>query len=161
MDAAFAALIGATIGGVLSVLASWIAQRVQSKSQWVVQEIKQRQQLYSEFLQATVRCYADSLQQNAPDPGRLAHLYGEIGRMRLYSSASVVTEAYRIVHTILQTYRDANRNREEIRDLLEGETVDLFSKFGDACRAELAELSPHAPHLFGRMSPIRQSDVSV
>ena len=37
---------------------------MQSKSQWVVQEIKQRQQLYSEFVQGTVRCFADALQQN-------------------------------------------------------------------------------------------------
>jgi hypothetical protein len=157
MDATLAALLGATIGGILSVFASWIAQRVQSKSQWVVQEIKQRQQLYSDFVQGTVRCFADALQQNEPDPGRLANIYGEIGRMRLYSSEAVVNEAYAIVHRILQTYQDPNRNREEIRDLLDSGAVDLFSKFGDACRVELGELGPHQPHLFGRMRPIRRS----
>jgi hypothetical protein len=156
MDATLAALLGATIGGILSVFASWIAQRVQSRSQWVVQEIKQRQQLYSEFVQGTVRCFADALQQNEPDPGRLANIYGEIGRMRLYSSEAVVNEAYAIVHRILQTYHDTNRNREEIRDLLDSGAVDLFSKFGDACRLELGELSPHEPHKFGRMRPIRR-----
>lgn len=156
MDAALAALIGATIGGILSVLASWIAQRVQSKSQWVVQEIKQRQQLYSEFVQGAVRCYADALQENDPDPGRLANLYGEIGRMRLYSSEAVVVEAYKVVHTILETYRDRNRDRGEIRDLLESDSVDLFSKFGDVCRAELAVLSPHELHEFVRMKPIKR-----
>jgi hypothetical protein len=157
MDATLAALLGATIGGILSVFASWIAQRVQSKSQWVVQEIKQRQQLYSEFVQGTVRCFADALQQNEPDPGPLANIYGEIGRMRLYSSEAVVNEAYAIVHRILQTYNDPNRNREEIRDLLDSGAVDLFSKFGDACRVELGELGPHQPHMFGRMRPIRRS----
>ena len=154
MDAALAALLGATIGGILSVIASWIAQRVQSKSQWVVQEIKQRQQLYSEFLQGAVRCFADALQENTPEPGRLANLYGEIARMRLYSSERVVSEAYGIVHTILRTYHDENRSREEIRDLLESGSVDLFSKFGDACRAELAQLSPHEPHTFAKIGPI-------
>jgi hypothetical protein len=157
MDATLAALLGATIGGILSVFASWIAQRVQSKSQWVVQEIKQRQQLYSEFVQGTVRCFADALQQNEPDPGRLANVYGEIGRMRLYSSEAVVNEAYAIVHRILQTYNDPNRNREEIRDLLDSGAVDLFSKFGDACRVELGDLGPHQAHMFGRMRPIRRS----
>jgi hypothetical protein len=157
MNATLAALLGATIGGILSVFASWIAQRVQSKSQWVVQEIKQRQQLYSDFVQGTVRCFADALQQNEPDPGRLANIYGEIGRMRLYSSEAVVNEAYAIVHRILQTYQDPNRNREEIRDLLDSGAVDLFSKFGDACRVELGELGPHQPHMFGRMRPIRRS----
>lgn len=161
MDSALAALLGATIGGLLSVLASWIAQRVQSRSQWVVQEIKQRQQLYSEFVQGSVRCYADALQQNEPDPGRLSNLYGEIGRMRLYSSEAVVMEAYKIVHTILQTYRDRNRDREEIRDLLDSDSVDLFSGFGEACRAELARLGPYEPRKFGQMKPISKSDVEA
>jgi hypothetical protein len=161
MIAAIAAIVGTIIGGFLSVLASLLGQRVQSRSQWLVQEIKQRQQLYSEFIQGTVRCYADALQQNEPDPGRLANMYGEIGRMRLSSSEAVVNEAYAIVHTILQTYHDPNRNREEIRDLLNSGSVDLFSKFGDACRAELAQLSPHEPHMFGRMKPIRRSAIDA
>ena len=74
--------------------------------------------------------------------------------MRLYSTEAVVNEAYNIVHTILQTYRDRNRDRGEIRDMLDSDSVDLFSKFGDACRAELARLSPLEPHMFGRMKPI-------
>jgi superfamily I DNA/RNA helicase len=143
MDATLAALLGATIGGMLSVLASWIAQRVQSRSQWVVQETKQRQRLYSEFIQGSARCFADALQENAPDPGRLAALYGEIGQMRLHSSDAVVLEARQIAHMILQTYQDVNREKEEIRDLLDSGAVDLFSRFGDACRAELAGLNPH------------------
>jgi hypothetical protein len=143
MDSTLAALLGAFIGGVLSVVASWLAQRVQSKSQWVVQEIKHRQNLYSEFILGTARCYADALQENDPDPGNLAKLYGEIGQMRLYSSEEVVAEARQIVHKVLEAYRDDNRNSDEIRVLLEADTVDLFSKFGILCRAELSGLQPH------------------
>ena len=153
MDATLAALLGATIGGMLSVLASWIAQRVQSRSQWVVQEIKQRQLLYSEFIQGSARCYADALQENDPDPGKLAALYGEIGQMRLHSSEAVVREARQIAHTILETYHDRNHNKDEIRDLLETDSVDLFSKFGDACRVELARLNPHEAQYLMRLKP--------
>jgi hypothetical protein len=153
MDATLAALLGATIGGILSVFASWIAQRVQSRTQWVVQEIKQRQQLYSEFIQSSVRCYADALQENDPDPARLSALYGDIGQMRLHSSNPVVMEARRIMHKILDTYRDDNRNRDQIRDMLESDSVDLFSEFGDACRAELAALNPHEARFLMRLSP--------
>ena len=156
MDSALAALLGATIGGILSVVASWIAQRVQSKSQWVVQEIKQRQQLYSEFVKGAANCFADALQQNEPDPGGLANLYGEIGRMRVYSTEGVVNEAYAIVHAILQTYNDSNRDRVEIRALLESGSVDLFSKFGDACRAELAHLRSNEPNMFARLVPMKR-----
>src|SRR4051794_23321024 len=98
MDSTLAALLGAVIGGALSVLASWLAQRVQSKSQWVTQEIKQRQELYSQFVEAASCCFADAMLESEPDTARLAMLYGARGRMRLVSSAPVIEEANLIVH---------------------------------------------------------------
>lgn len=160
MDSALAALLGATIGGILSVVASWIAQRVQSKSQWLVQEIKQRQQLYGEFVKAAANCFADALQENEPDAGRLANLYGEIGQMRVYSTQRVVSEAYAIVRAILETHQDDNRSREEIRDLLNSGSVDLFSKFGDACRAELAQLRSQGPGMLGHFVPVKRAETT-
>jgi hypothetical protein len=159
MDATVAALLGAVLGGLLSVLASWLAQRVQSRSQLVSQEIQRRQLLYSEFVQATARCYADALQENEPDPGRLANLYGEIGRMRLYSSDAVIHEANRIAHEILKAYSESNRSKAEIRDFLASNSVDLFADFGDACRVELARLQmrgvAYGPSTF-RLTPIAE-----
>ena len=140
MDSALAALLGAAIGGMLSVIASWISQRVQSRSQLLAQEIKRRQQLYNDFVEASSRCYADALQENEPEPGRLSRLYGEIGRMRLCSTPKVIEEAYRIVQKILEAYRASNRTKGEIRDFFAQESVDLFSCFAEACRAELTEL---------------------
>lgn len=157
MNATLAALIGATIGGVLSVAASWIAQRVQSKSQWLVQEIRQRQNLYNDFVKSAVHCFADALQENEPDPGRLASLYGEIGQMRVYSTPGVVNEAKAIVHAILGTFHASNHDRLEIRDLLDTDSVELFSKFGTACRAELAELRPDKPDILGISVILRRS----
>src|SRR5262245_1313415 len=132
MHPAFAALFGAVIGGALSVLSSWLAQRVQSKAQLLSQEIQQRQKLYSEFVEACARCFADALQQEEPEPGLLSRLYGEIGRMRLFSSDAVVTEANRIAHKILQTYTDSNRTKVEIRDFLAGDPIDFFLEFSRA-----------------------------
>ena len=148
LNQAFAALLGAVIGGLLSVLATWLAQRVQTNGQWLTQEIQRRQQLYNDFIETAVRCYADALQKEEPSTKRLAKLYGDMGRMRLQSSKPVLTEAYRIAHRILDTYSAANRSTIEIRDLLAGDSIDLFSDFGEACRAELARLQPH--HLVQR-----------
>jgi hypothetical protein len=142
MDSTLAALFGAVIGGALSVLASWLAQRVQSTSQLLAQEIKQRQQLYSEFVGAASCCYADGLMQNEPDTASLARLYGEVGRMQLISSAPVILEADRITRRILAAYADDNRSKIEVGDFLAQNSVDLFSSFGKACRAELARLEP-------------------
>ena len=83
MNSTLAALLGAIIGGLLSVVASWLAQQVQSKSQWLTQEIARRQLLYSEFLDAAVCAYADALQHDQIDTNAVAKLYSEMGRMRL------------------------------------------------------------------------------
>ena len=138
-----AALLGAVIGGLLSVFASWIAQRVQAKAQWLSQEILRRQQLYSEFIEAATRCFADALQRNEPNTTFLARLYGEIGRMRLHSSEAVIAEAYAIAHKILGAYADCNRSTDEVRDLLARDALDLYTDFGNACRLELEQLEPH------------------
>ena len=149
MDSTLAALLGAVIGGALSVLASWIAQQVQSRSQLLAQEIKQRQQLYSVFVEAASCCFADALQQSEPDTTALARLYGEIGRMRLVSTEPVIKEANKIAHQILDAYADDNRSKTEVRDFLAHDSVDLFADFGDACRAELLRLQPHRMVLEG------------
>ena len=142
MDSTLAALLGAVIGGALSVLASWLAQRVQSTSLWLSQEVTRRQQIYSQFVEAASCCFGEALQESEPDTTRLAQLYGEMGRMRLVSSEPVLREANRIAHMILDTYRDTNRSKVEVRDFLAHDSVDLFSDFGDACRAELVRLQP-------------------
>src|ERR1700754_1463595 len=113
MDATLAALLGAIIGGALSVLASWLAQRVQTTSQWLSQEVMRRQQLYSQFVEAAACCFGDALLESEPETARLANLYGEMGRMRLVSTEPVLREANKIVHMILDTYADTNRSKVE------------------------------------------------
>lgn len=142
MDATLAALLGAIIGGVLSVVASWLAQRVQTKSQWLSQEIARRQLLYSEFLDAAVCCYGDALEHDEVDTAAVSKLYGEMGRMRLNSSEPVLLEAYRLIHKILETYRNTNRTKSEVTDLLSRDAINLYADFADACRAELMSLQP-------------------
>jgi hypothetical protein len=143
MDATLAALLGAVIGGVLSVIASWLAQRVQSRGQWLSQEVQRRQQLYSDFVEAAARCFGDALQEDEPNTRRLAKLYGDIGRMRVQSSIEVVKQANVLAHKILATYGETNRTKAEVRELLARDSIDLFSDFGDACRSELMRLQPH------------------
>ena len=140
MDATLAALLGAVIGGLLSVLASWLAQRIQARGQWLAQEIRRRQELYSEFLETAVSGYGEALLRQEPDIAMLAKLYGELGRMRLHSSPEVIEEGLVISHKILDAYTDPDKTVVEIRDLLANDSLRLFDRFGDLCRAELDAL---------------------
>ena len=143
MDGTLSALLGAVIGGSLSAFTSWQSQCAQTRSQWLTCETQRRQQLYSDFVEFAVHCYADALQRNEPNMRRLAKLYAALGHLRLHCSDAVVSEAYRVIHRVLDAHGDANRSKEEIRGLLTTDSIDLFSDFGDACRLELARLQPH------------------
>src|SRR5690242_17496891 len=142
MDSTIAALLGALIGGILSVAASWLAQHVQMKTQCLSLEIQRRQQLYSEFMETASHCFADALERNELDKELLAKLFSKIGRMRLQSSDRVVVEASRVAQTILAAYAGDNLTSEQIRQFLSSDTTDVYAGFGDACRAELVALQP-------------------
>jgi hypothetical protein len=58
---ALAAPAGATIGGLTSVLASWLGQHAQAKAQWLAQDKLRRQELYKEFIEAASKCNIHAL----------------------------------------------------------------------------------------------------
>jgi hypothetical protein len=62
---ALAGLTGAAIGGLTSGIASWFAQRTQSRVQLLAQKRVPRQELYKEFIEVATQCYADALQQKS------------------------------------------------------------------------------------------------
>ena len=137
-----AALLGAIIGGALSVLASWLAQRVLARTLGHTQELRRREDLYSDFIDAAAKCYAMALQRNESDADTLAELYAEMGRMRVVSSPTVLREARIVVDKILDAFLDPNRDFLEVREMLTSHSIDLFSSFGQACRGELESLRP-------------------
>ena len=64
---ALAALIGASVGGLTSVLASWLLHQRQVRVQWVAQEANRRRDLYKEFIEDASKCYVDALQHDTGD----------------------------------------------------------------------------------------------
>jgi hypothetical protein len=80
---ALAALAGAAIGGLTSVLASWLTQRMQVRAQWLAQDILLRQELYKEFIEEASKCYIDALQHDNADIPALVGTYANMGRMRV------------------------------------------------------------------------------
>jgi len=137
---ALAALTGAAIGGLTSVLASFFAQRTQARTQWVAQEKAHRQQLYMEFIEAASKCHVDALLHDKADMPALVALYVRIGRMRVVSSPKVVASAEAIGRKIIDTYLEPDRSFLELRDMVNSGAIDLLRDFSDACRAEFMSL---------------------
>jgi hypothetical protein len=137
---ALAALAGAAIGGLTSVLASWWTQQIQAKVQWLAQERSRRQELYKEFIEQASRSYIDALQHDNADISALVGLYAKIGRMRILSSPRVVACAGQIARKIVDAYLAPDKTFLELREMVNSGSLDLLGDFSEACRAEFESL---------------------
>ena len=137
---ALAALAGAMIGGLTSVLASLMTQRTVARAQWLAQDKVRRQELYKEFIEDASKCYIDALQHDKADIPALVSLYAKIGRMRVLSSPKVVASAEQIAKKTLDAYLEPDRGFLELRDMVNSGAIDVLSKFSAACRDEFETL---------------------
>jgi hypothetical protein len=135
---ALAALAGAVIGGLTSVLASVLAQRTQARVQWIAQDRILRQDLYKEFVEEASQCHIDALQHDKADVPKLVTLYAKIGRMRILSSAKVIATAENVAQEILETYLQPNKTVPELMEMANSnrKSVDVLRDFSEACREE-------------------------
>jgi hypothetical protein len=134
---AFAALLGATIGGLTSLLASWLTQRTQARAQWLAHDIARRQDLYKEFIEDAAKCYVHALQHGEADIPGLVGLYAKLGRMRILSSPKVLASAEQIERKIVDTYLAPDKTFMELREMINSDSVDLLRDFSAAARAEV------------------------
>ncbi len=137
---ALAALAGAAIGGLTSVLASWLAQQAQARAQWLAQDKLLRHELYNEFIEEASKCYTDALQHDKADIPALVGLFAKLGRMRVLSSPKVVESGEQIGRKIVDTYLEPDKTFLELREMLNTGSIDLLRDFSEACRAELESL---------------------
>jgi hypothetical protein len=139
---ALAALIGASIGGLTSVLASWLLHQRQVRVQWVAEEVNRRRELYREFIEDASKCYVDALQHDTGDIPALIALHATMGRMRILSSPIVMVSAEKVRRRIFDTYLEPDKSFPELRDLVrtKGESLELLREFSGSCREEFAAL---------------------
>jgi hypothetical protein len=139
---ALAALAGAAIGGLMSAVASWLAQQQQSRTQWLTHERLRREELYKEFIEEAAKCFIDALQHDAAkaDIPNLVVLYSKIDRMRILSTPKVVACAEQVVRKILDTYQEPDRSFLELREMVKSDSLHLLRDFSEVCREEFDTL---------------------
>jgi hypothetical protein len=139
---ALAALTGASIGGLASVLASWLLYQRQVRVQWVEQELNFRGGLYKEFIEDASKCYVDALQHDTGDIPTLVALHAKMGRLRILSSPTVIASAEKVRGKILDTYLEPDKSFAELRELVRTneDSFDLLREFSETCREEFAAL---------------------
>jgi hypothetical protein len=142
---ALAALTGTTVGGLTSVAANWLNNRLQIRAEWLRHEKNRRQMLYRDFIEEATKCYIQALQHDEPDVPDLVNLYAKLGRMRVLSSEPVVHSAESIARKILDTYLEPDKTFVELRDMANNGTIDVLSEFSATCREELEDMEARQP----------------
>ena len=133
---ALAALAGAAIGSVSSVIASWLAQYAQALTQGRAQNEVRRQELYRQFIEESSKLYLHALQNDDADVGALMHLYAELSRMRILSSTAVVDSADQLLKKIVNTYLEPIKTFPELQKMADSGLIDPLRNFSEACREE-------------------------
>jgi len=140
---AVAALGGSLIGGLSSVAAALVGQRVQARWHRLGTELDEREQLYGVFVEEAVRLFIDSIQQSSVDPAKIMRLYSKVARIRLTSSGQVLHAAEDIAKKVLETYEKPPESpiRVLARYARGEENLDPLREFTEACREERAQLT--------------------
>jgi hypothetical protein len=130
---AAAALGGASIGGAMSFLGSWIVQRREVRTRWAVEDRLRRQELYKEFIQEASRCFVNALEHEKPDIASLVVLYEKISRMRILSSTPVIADAEQVLRRIIDTLSDPPIafTNAKVREMFETGSADVLRNFSE------------------------------
>ena len=133
---AVAALAGSAIGGLTSLTASWLTQRVQVRAQQLAHDVSRREDLYNAFIDEASNSYADALERTEVDISKIVRLYALVSRMRIVTSREVVEQADTVMRTIMDTYRGPNRTIYDEADNIRNGRLDPLLNFSEACRTE-------------------------
>ena len=133
---ASSALAGAAIGGLMSLVASWLASQRQARAQWLAHDRSRRDDLYKEFIEEAAKCYVDALLHDEPDVASLVVLYAKMSRMRVQSSREVVESAEQLIDQIIDSYSKPAKTLVEIKD----GSLDIIGNFSERCRTEFESL---------------------
>jgi hypothetical protein len=136
---ASSALAGAAIGGLLSLVASWLVNQRQVRAQWLAHDRSCREDLYKEFIEEAAKCYVDALLHDEPDVASLVVLYAKISRMRVLSSHQVVESAEQLIGQVIESYSRPVKTFTEINAIKDG-SLDVISNFSERCRTEFDSL---------------------
>ena len=132
-----AALGGAALGGFTCFATSWTTLRTQMKAKGSASSKSRRRKLYNLFINQASKMYGDALIHDNPELAGLVDLHALVNRIRILSSTPVIENAVRVVRVITETYSQPNRSPLEIEAMIENGSIDLLSRFSEACRDEL------------------------
>lgn len=117
-------------------------QRAQARGAQQAHELARRESLFADFICEASKTYSGALRSNEPQVEELVALYGLVRRMRMRCSPRTVACAEQVIERTVAVYFEPNKTTAEIYALIKSVAwLDPLEEFGEAARAELADLS--------------------
>ena len=101
---ALSALAGSALGGMASIVTSWLNQHSQDRSQRHAQSVARRERLYGDFVDEASALLVDALTHDQFDPSKFVQIYATVGKLRLFASYDVVSKADKVMRDIREIY---------------------------------------------------------
>jgi uncharacterized protein YfkK (UPF0435 family) len=138
---ALAALGGSVVGGLISGVATWLAQRSQIQAGRSAHQISYHEELFRDFIVGASKAYAHAMMNNQPDLQELIGVYSLINRMQVLCSPETTACAQRVVDMTIETYFQPNKTFNDIHAMIKERTlINPLSEFAAAAREELRTL---------------------
>ncbi len=139
---AFAALGGSVVGGLISGIATWLAQRSQVQAGYRAHQISLREDLFRDFLVAASKAYGQALMSDRPELQDLVGMYSLVNTMQVLCFPRTIARAEQVMNATVETYFQPNKTFDDIRAMIKtGTEIDLLSEFAEAAREELRTLA--------------------
>lgn len=135
---AISALAGSAIGGAASIATTWLTQHSQDRSQRHAQSVGRRERLYGDFIDEASTLFVDALTHEQIDPSKFVQIYATIGKLRLFASADVVSNAEKVMQDIVVVYRLPNRDFTK-QEAPPEPNLNILQAFSEACRNDLRD----------------------
>jgi hypothetical protein len=132
------ALAGSAIGGVASIATTWLTQHSRDRSQQHAQSVGRREKLYGDFIDEASMLFIDALTHEQIDPSKFVQIYATIGKLRLFASTDVVSNAEMVMQDVVVVYHLPNRDFSKQGAPPEAD-LNILQAFSEACRDDLRD----------------------
>ena len=139
---ALSALGGSVIGGLISGLTTWLAQRFQAQAGHRAHQISHREDLFRDFIVAASKAYDQAIMSHEPELEDLVAMSTSINRMEVLCSPRTVAAARHVANMVADAYARPNATIRDIPAMMKTDSVvNPLSGFNEAAREELRTLS--------------------
>jgi hypothetical protein len=135
-----AALLGALVGGGVSLAATIYKERMQHRLQRLTAEVARREAVYADFVMSASHLFLSAYtRDDIALNGDEQRLIGLINRMRLFAPKEVLASAEAVLKSIVDIYLKPRVELRQlaIKALAEGPPVDPLLPFSLICRSDL------------------------